>query len=141
MSSRNGSYARIVDAQGVQNSKTDKAPVQTPKSPETSKDAFGGKTQVPAREIANQNNPESRPKANRALQPRGFGERGVNWQAHNAKRSQLRDSIDSPSQKMRKAKAKEKLKTNPKMAVKVKKAVCNAQTISKDFSKGKGLGH
>ena len=140
MSSRNGSYARIVDAQGVQNNKADKAPAKAPKSPETSKDTFGGKMQAPAREIANQNNPDSSPKANRALQPRGFGERGVNWQAHNAKRSQLRDNLDSPPQKMRKAKAQEKLKANPKLAPKAKKAVRNVQTVSKDFSKDKGLG-
>jgi len=42
------------------------------------------------------------------------------------------------SQKMRKAKAQEKLKTNPKLAQKAKKAVCHAQAISKDFSKNKG---
>lgn len=140
MSNRNGSYARIVDAQGVQNNKTDKAPTKaTEKSPESARPTFGGKASSLAPRASNQNDMGSNPKPQPVLQPRGFGANGVNWQAHNARRGKLLDSIKSPAQKTRKANI-DKKQINPKLAAKAKKAARTTRAASKDFSKDKSLG-
>lgn len=113
MSTRNGSYARIVDAQTISNdNKVKKPPEKAPKSPESSRPSFGGKASSPAPRASNQNDIGSSPKAQPVLQPRGFGANGVNWQAHNARRGKLLDSTKSPAQKTRKANIASRLTLN-----------------------------
>ena len=140
MSTRNGSYARIVDAQDKQSNKTDKAPTKAPeKSPESARPSFGGKTSPLAPRSSNQNDMDSSPKPQPALQPRGFGAKGANWQAHNARRSKLQNKIKRSEQKARKANLANK-QINPKLAAKAQKAVRTMRTASHDFPKDKGLG-
>ena len=140
MSIRNGSYARIVDAQDKQSNKTDKAPTKAPeKSPKSVRPSFGGKTSSPSPRTANQNDMDSSPKPQPVLQPRGFGAKGANWQAHNARRSKLQDKVKRSEQKARKANLANK-QINPKLAAKAKKAVRTMYTASHDFPKDKGLG-
>ncbi len=140
MSTRNGSYARIVDAQNKQSNKTDKAVTKAPeKSPESARSSFGGKTSSLSPRTANQNDMDSSPKLQPALQPRGFGAKGANWQAHNARRSKLQAKVKHSEQKPRKANLVSK-QINPKLAAKAKKAVRTMRTASHDFPKDKGLG-
>ncbi len=140
MSTRNGSYASIVDAQDKQSNQTDKVPTKAPeKPPESARPSFGGKTSHQTPRTANQNDMDSSPKPQPALQPRGFGAKSANWQAHNVRRRKLQDKVKRREQKARKANLANK-QINPKLTAKAKKAVRTMYTASHDFPKDKGLG-
>lgn len=86
MSTRNGSYARVVDGMGSNKSQAnDNTASKATPSPSSARPAFDcDKTQKMKRKVHRNANAHS-PSPDRAPQPRGMGESGVNRSAHYAK--------------------------------------------------------
>lgn len=139
MSSRNGSYASRVDRMTLSKpttpmeraksafSKEKAGPSKGPPSPNSARPAFtNNKVQTLARK-AHKVRAEFAPSPERGPQPRGMGERGVNWQAHIKRANAMREQVDGPKRNV--------ANLPPKLAEKAKKAARNIRTASPAIDK------
>lgn len=133
MSSRNGSYARIVDAMSKR-SKSEKqisAPANSNEkpSPETARSDFDAVKKTAPNVQTKRDGQQFGPSPERKLQPKGMGERGVNWQAHIKRAGALRDQQARPRDKQARA---------PKgIAAKAQKAALQKRKTSTDFQQSR----
>ncbi|MEL7197913.1 MAG: hypothetical protein AAGL10_06325 [Pseudomonadota bacterium] len=132
MSTRNTSYAHQLDraasrqAKSQQHANSNQAP-----SPSSSKTAFDGSKakhlQAKAQKASQQANQSFAPSPERSPQPRGMGERGVNWQAHIKRAESLRDKVEGAKRRSKKPPAP--------MIEKAKKAAQEPHAASPSFDK------
>lgn len=129
MSLRNGSYARIVDAMAKRSN--DKGHATSPAnsnqkpSPDTARTAFDAVKKPAANVQTKQGNQQFGPSPERRPQPKGMGERGVNWQAHIKRAEALRDQQMRPRGR--------KASTPKHIAAKAQKAALQKHKTSTDF--------
>lgn len=132
MSTRNGSYARIVDSMGSGKSQAnDNTPIKSSPSPSSARPDFSDSKSKQMKHKAGRAMAKLAPTPDRAPQPRGMGERAVNRSAHYAKMHKAHEENRKPakSQKLREA-----------MKQKVRKAGKSLNQRQSEASQGKGLG-
>lgn len=123
MSTRNGSYARHVDAQTAKSSAPKKAePAKASPSPQSARPAFDdSKANALARKAKRARSSHGATPV-RAPHPKGMGETSVNWQAHIKREQVLRDEVQNPHESAERPSAA--------MAAKARKAARNLRTAS-----------
>lgn len=115
MSTRNGSYARQVDAQTANRATSKKAkPAKASPSPDSARPAFNDSKAATLARKAKSAQQQFAPIPSRAPQPRGMGETGVNRQAHINRANALHEQVKGPKAAM--------AKLPPKIADKAKRA-------------------
>lgn len=121
MSTRNGSYARQVDAQTANRAASKKAePAKASPSPDSARPAFNDSKATTLARKAKSARQQFAPTPSRAPQPRGMGEASVNWQAHITRASALREQVEGP--KVGKAKHPPKVADKARRAARVHRA-------------------
>lgn len=132
MSTRNGSYARVVDGMNSTKSQAnDNAQSKAQPSPSSARPDFEGSKAKQMERKAGRALAKLAPTPDRALQPRGMGERGVNRNAHYAKMHKAHEENRKPvkSQKLRDT-----------MEQKASKAGKSFDQRQSEASQSKGLG-
>jgi hypothetical protein len=115
MSTRNGSYARQVDAQTANRAASKKAEtVKASPSPHSVRPAFDDSKAATLADKAKSARQQFAPAPSRAPQPRGMGETSVNRQAHINRASALHEQVEGPKSG--------KAKLPPKIADKARRA-------------------
>lgn len=132
MSTRNGSYARVVDGMdSAKSNANDSVQSKAKPSPSSARPDFEGSKSKQMERKAGRAMAKLAPAPDRAPQPRGMGERAVNRSAHYAKMHKAHEQNRKPakSQKLRDA-----------MEQKASKAGKSLDQRQSEASQSKGLG-